>query len=407
MMPSAKIGDTQMSEAPSGTWRARQIIPSVKPVKTKHPKTGSIAMERRPSKPWNTMCRSSLVQGRCNSRASASIPRGFMLCGSLVVSVLLAAMSSSSQAAQRIRGTVLAVASSTDTAVVAHDAFAGMPSMTMAFKIIPRSAITRLRTGDLIEATVSRQTEPWTLSNISIQTNHAAAPVNIIRDVKPLQVGDSVPQTKFVDQTGHSFTFSNFLGHPVVLAFVYTRCRDPRMCPLISAKFNQLQERFRSTQTHLVEITLDPEYDRPPVLAAYGRTFGAQPGRWSLGTGNPEEVLNFAAAFGLNVFADQKLGLIHAERTAIVDPGGRLTTLIDDPGWSSGDIVAEVNAQSHQAANPLARVNLALSKAAVAVCGDRVAGFSGLLDLAVALLIFGSFGWVFFRLGRAILTSKA
>ncbi len=279
--------------------------------------------------------------------------------------------------------------------------------MSMAFRIAPQSLVRRMHEGDLVDATVSRRNVPWTLSNITIRSTRAATTPRIIRDVKPLQVGDVVPQTRFLDQSDHQFTLAHFTGHPAVLAFIYTRCKDPRMCPLISAKFNQLQERLRNSQAHLVEITLDPEYDRPAVLAAYARTFGARSNQWTIGTGDPEEVLNFAAAFGLSVFADEKVGLIHAERTAIINPQGKITTLIDDPGWSPAQIVAEINAQSHQAANPLARLDLVLSKAAVAVCGDRVAGFSGLLDLAVAMMIFASFGWVFFRLGKAILTSRA
>ncbi|MDQ6932816.1 MAG: SCO family protein [Candidatus Eremiobacteraeota bacterium] len=311
------------------------------------------------------------------------------------------------QAAEKIHGTVLAVQADSAGAVIRHDAFAGMPSMTMSFRVVPRGALRRIHSGDVIDATVTRGTQPWTISSISLRSEHAVATPNIIRTVTPLQVGDAVPGTRFIDQTGHPFSFAQLVGRPIVLAFIYTRCKDPRMCPLISAKFNQLQAQFKDSQTHLVEITLDPQYDRPPVLAAYGRTFGARSSRWTIATGDPEEVLNFAAAFGLNVFPDEKLGLIHAERTAIVSPQARIATLIDDPGWSTAEIVAEVNAQSKRPANPLARMDLALSKAAVALCGDRVAGFSGLMDLAVVLIIFGSFGWLFFRLGKGILTSKA
>lgn len=330
-----------------------------------------------------------------------------MLSASLAVSALLAALTGSALASEKIHGIVLAVQSNAATVVIRHDRIGGMPAMTMAFRIVPPSLTRRMHVKDLVDATVSRETEPWTLSRISIQLPNTAKARGIIRDVKSLQVGDSVPQTRFVDQTGEPFTFAHFAGHPAVLAFIYTRCNDPRMCPLISAKFNQLQAQLQNSQTHLVEITLDPEYDRPPVLAAYGRTFGARSSRWTIGTGDPDEVLNFAAAFGLSVFPDEKVGLIHAERTAIISPQGKITNLIDDPGWSLGEIVAEVNTQSHQAANPLARLDLVLSSAAVAVCGNRVAGFSGLFDLGVVLVIFGSFGWLFFCLGKVILTTKA
>ncbi len=280
--------------------------------------------------------------------------------------------------------------------------------MAMAFKIVPSGDVARMHGGDSIDAVVKGDTQPWTLSQISIHSaRRGAAALSPIRSVKLLHTGDDVPQTRFVDQYGRSFTFADFRGRPLVLAFIYTRCRDPRMCPLISSKFNQLQEQFKNSPAHLVEITLDPQYDRGPVLAKYARTFGARTGRWTIGTGDPESVLNFAASFGLSVFPDERVGLIHAERTAIIDSHGKIEDLIDEAGWSPAEVLAEIDALDHRAASPLARIDLALSKAAVSLCGNRVAGFSGLLDLGIATIIFAAFGWLFFRLGRAILTSKA
>jgi len=56
--------------------------------------------------------------------------------------------------------------------------------------------------------------------------------------------------------------------------------------------------------------------------------------------------------------------------------------------------------------NPLARLDYELSKAAVAICGDRVAGFSGLQDLAIVIAIFGAGGWFLVRVGRKILFAE-
>ena len=59
-----------------------------------------------------------------------------------------------------------------------------------------------------------------------------APPPSAVRTVHPLSVGDAMPATRFVDQRGHAFRFADFHGTSVVLAFVYTRCRDARECPL-------------------------------------------------------------------------------------------------------------------------------------------------------------------------------
>jgi protein SCO1/2 len=59
------------------------------------------------------------------------------------------------------------------------------------------------------------------------------------------------------------------------LSFVFTRCPDPTICPAISGKFLYLQRHLDPERFHLVEITLDPTYDSPPVLKRYSAIFGA------------------------------------------------------------------------------------------------------------------------------------
>lgn len=227
------------------------------------------------------------------------------------------------------------------------------------------------------------------------------------RHVDLLRVGDPVPATAFVDQRGKPFSFSQVRGRSTVMAFVYTRCRDMRECPLISAKFYSLQEKLRGGPFHLVEVSIDPSYDRPVVLAAYARTFGADPERWSLVTGDPALVLDFALRFDVIPFPDQRVGLIHQERTVIVDPSGKIAQMVDEASWSPDEIAAAARAASGVQSNPFQRFDLWLSSQAVAICGNGVAGFSGTLDLAVVLAIFGGFGWLLYRVARRIFAEGA
>jgi cytochrome oxidase Cu insertion factor (SCO1/SenC/PrrC family) len=76
------------------------------------------------------------------------------------------------------------------------------------------------------------------------------------------------------------------LEHGVsIVSFIYTRCPDPRMCPLVTAKFARMAKLLDGTPVHLVEITLDPGYDTPAVLRAYARAAGADGDRWTFATG--------------------------------------------------------------------------------------------------------------------------
>jgi len=307
--------------------------------------------------------------------------------------------------ATTLRGTILAIEASGQV-VVNDGATAGVPTMTMTYRIAPAPLFKTLHVGDHIVATLDSTTSPETLRNARVVSSaplvNAPSP---IRTVEVLRVGDKVPQIPLVDQTGTPFTFTKYFGRDVVLAFIYTRCRDPRECPLTSAKFGELQSRLRSRNAHLVEVTLDPAYDTPKVLARYAGIYNADPAKWTFATGRPNDVLNFDAAFGLDPFVDPRFGLIHGETLAVVDPRGTIHDLVYTNSWQPSEIVASLDEVDHVASNPLARLDLWLSQAAVAVCGNGVAGFDGFGDLLVVLAIFAAFGYIFWRVFRAIMSN--
>jgi protein SCO1/2 len=308
----------------------------------------------------------------------------------------------------RLHGVVLAVTPKTGEVIVRHDAFGSMPAMTMPFRIVPRARVAQLLPGASIEADVNTKTEPWTLTNVSSSSAQPLTTENSpLRRVTPVKIGDVVPDTAFVDQTGRPFRFSQLRGKDVVLSFIYTRCADARMCPLISAKFGKLQELAGKRDLHLVEVTLDPAYDRPPVLARYASAYKADAARWSIVVGDAEPTLDFAARFHVTSFPDPAIGIIHAENTVLIGPDGRVRSMMTDTSWLPAEIIAQVDAGRGLASNPLARLNLWLSSTAVALCGNSVAGFSGLADLLVVLAVFGALAYLVYRLARKIFVESA
>lgn len=304
--------------------------------------------------------------------------------------------------AEHVHGVVLGLEPKTGEAIVRHDPIGSMPAMTMPFRIVPRARLGELQPGSEIDASLDRSSEPWTLRNVTVKSTQSLTAQLPLRRVTPLRVGDVVPDTPFFDQRGRPFRMSDLRGQDVVLAFIYTRCQDARMCPLISTKFNALQRRIGTRKLHLVEVTLDPSYDRPPVLARYGTTFGADPAHWTMAVGDAEPTLDFAARFGITAFPDPSIGIIHAENTVEIDRGGRIINMSSTTAWQPDEILADIDAAEGRASNPIARFDLWLSRAAVAVCGNNVGGFSGIGDLAVVLVIFGALIYLLVRLARGI-----
>jgi protein SCO1/2 len=306
-------------------------------------------------------------------------------------------------AQQHIHGVILTVLGPGHNVAVRQDATAGMPAMTMLYGVSPAVDLKRLHPGEQVDAWLDGG-KPERIVRVSVV---AAPPAVQELPVPILATGQAVPATSFVDQHGGPFSFAALRGRTVILAFIYTRCKDGRMCPLISAKFHQLQGQLRGGPFHLVEVTLDPSYDRPKILAAYGRQFDADPSMWTLATGDPDRVLDFDAHFGIVPFADEHTGIIHSEQTVVIDPAGRIRATIEEAGWSTGEIVAAARAAANLSSNPLERFDLWLSEKAMALCGNQALGFSGLLDLTIVLAILSVSSWVLYRVARHIFAESA
>ena len=209
-----------------------------------------------------------------------------------------------------------------------------------------------------------------------------------------LREGDAVPDAALVDQQGRPFSFQRTNGRTTILSFIYTRCRDARMCPLVSAKFARMQHELRGTPIRLVEVTLDPAYDTPGVLARYGSGFGADARLWTLATGTPEVVDSVAERFGILVDRPLPATVVHSEAAIVIDGRGRVAKVVDGAAWAPDDLVASARDVAGFDAAPLSRLRLWLSTSAGALCGARGPGISIASTLALLVLVTASFSFV-------------
>ena len=79
------------------------------------------------------------------------------------------------------------------------------------------------------------------------------------------------PDFTVTDQAGHTLTRDRLLGEVWVCDFFLTRCSG--VCPLLGQSMSNLAAACAQTralrEVQLVSFSVDPEYDRPDVLAAY------------------------------------------------------------------------------------------------------------------------------------------
>ncbi|HTU83571.1 MAG TPA: SCO family protein [Candidatus Acidoferrales bacterium] len=251
---------------------------------------------------------------------------------------------------------------------VSHGAFDGMPAMTMTFGVDPHGTV-QPRAGDRIVAVVDEKTQPWSIRVLS-QTAAPPAP-DAAPFVPLLRPGWIVPDAAFVDEHGRARSWRDFRGHAIAVSFVYTRCRDARMCPLVSAKFAAM-EPLLPPGAREIEFTLDPEYDTPPVLTRYAATFGAHDPPWVLATGNAATMRAIALEFGVGATERRESAIVHGEALGIVNPDGTLHARVYGNDWQAPEVVAQVRDAEGLGSGPWERFTFWLRSglgAAARACG--------------------------------------
>jgi protein SCO1/2 len=141
---------------------------------------------------------------------------------------------------------------------------------------------------------------------------------------------------------------SSLDGGPWALTFVYTRCPLPTFCPALDRRFQTVQRVIaRDTQlrgVQLVSVSIDPAFDRPPVLKTHAARLGADPSIWRFVTGDTETVDRFGERFGLTVVrgAGRPEDFVHSLKTAVIGPDNRVRHIYSGTEWTPEDLVSDL-----------------------------------------------------------------
>ena len=219
------------------------------------------------------------------------------------------------------------------------------------------------------------------------------------RFIPLLQPGDAVPAIPLVAQDGRSFSLDELRGKAVAVSFIYTRCGDARMCPLVSAKFARAQRAIGTAPIRLVILTLDPDFDTPRVLARYGRAFGQDPKRWTLATGSAASIDELAQRFGIATSTTAPGVIIHTEAAVILGPDGRVARIVYGNDWTVDELIGFARSSLAASNDPLTSARAWLSAVAER-CGAGGLALSGtamLGLLAFAFAVVGTIFWFAFR----------
>jgi len=255
-----------------------------------------------------------------------------------------------------LKGKVLIVEPDKHLVTVSHEDVKGyMPAMTMPFTVRSESDLQILAPDDQITATLVVDGPHSWLEDLIItrqSTNTPAMP-----GVVMAKEGDEVPNYTLRNQDDREIRIHNYRGKALLITFIYTRCPVPDYCTLMSNNFAQVdrglsQDSDVYSKTHLLSISIDPEYDTPKVLRSYGaahteryqnETFA----HWEFAAGTKDQVKKIAEFFGLTYFPE-KDQIIHALRTVIVSPDGKVAKIYSGNEWKPEEVVTELKNTIHR-----------------------------------------------------------
>jgi cytochrome oxidase Cu insertion factor (SCO1/SenC/PrrC family) len=262
-----------------------------------------------------------------------------------------------------------------------------LPAQTHRYHLVPEL---RVSAGTGVDGLLDRSTQPWTLRDAVPAAAFVAGLPNPGR-VEPVDVGTALPKATLVDQDGRPVHLQHaFDGKTMLLSFIFTRCPDTDVCIAISSKYSQIQHQLDPKRFALVEITLDPPYDSPAILHAYGVTFSRDPHVWTLLSGTGSTIERLLDEFGISSLQTDASTYIHSDKLFIVAPTGRVAYVVDTAGWDPRGVVAEARAIDGEASNPLERFKLSLIAGVVALCGGSQ--FAGIVLLEIGLFFLITIG---------------
>ncbi len=250
-----------------------------------------------------------------------------------------------------IEGRVVSVDAAKHTIILDHHEVVGyMKAMTMGFQVRDQWVFNVVHPGDTVQATLVVANDAY-LENISVTQGRGAADVSTTSPMHLPQKGEQVPDFQFINQEGKKIHLAQFRGEPLLITFIYSRCPLPDYCIRMSNNFAEVAETLQKSnpgafgKLQMLSISIDPEFDDPKVLRAYGKNYAASVDpelkHWSFATGKREDIRKAAEFFGLS-YEKQNGQIIHDLRTALVDKDGKIAEFYSGNQWKPASVASEL-----------------------------------------------------------------
>lgn len=253
-----------------------------------------------------------------------------------------------------LEGTVVSVEPAKKEVTLAHKDIPGfMKAMTMPFKVAESAQWTFnvMKPGDYVHATLVVTDDDSYVENLNVNKQDTTQIENTTSSLNHLDVGQVVPEFVFINQDGKPVSLKSFHGSPVLLTFIYSRCPLPDYCIRMSSNFREIAGDLKKDHPdawkslHLLSISFDPDFDKPSVLRAYGRSYAGEVDsgfkHWQFVTASPREIRRAADFFSV-VYDLHNQQYVHSLRTVLIGKDGKIAAIYPDNNWKPSDVVEDV-----------------------------------------------------------------
>ncbi|MDG1891627.1 MAG: SCO family protein [Verrucomicrobiota bacterium] len=257
-----------------------------------------------------------------------------------------------------VSGKVISIEPDLSRARIDHEEIPGyMEAMVMPFNIGNTHEWAHVHEGDVISFLLHVTEERSWIDGVekkpqpvpSLDQLPKTAAWRQVREVKPLAVGDLLPNVPLTNQFSAPVTLDQFRGKAVALTFIYTRCPLPDFCPKMNQQFRLAQRELKALEDapdnwHFLSLSFDPVHDTPERLKFYASAYQYDPATWTFATGAMIEIDALTEQFGLLFYRSEGsiLDWDHNLRTVLVDPEGIIQEIIIGNLWSGTDLAKKM-----------------------------------------------------------------
>lgn len=255
----------------------------------------------------------------------------------------------------RLNGLIIDKSLSRVEFTVSHEPVEGlMPAMTMSYKVEDPAAVEDVQVGDRITAELFVVNGDYILKRVVVTAQPVSDFAQTVTPPHFLKPGDSVPDVPMTNQDGKPVNLRQNRGKALLVTFIYSRCPLPNACPRVTTKFSRVNQELLSDadfaeKTHLLSITLDPDYDKPSVLRQYGlaymdnKALGFE--HWDFAACTPANLRKLANAFGMGYTVEDNQ-ITHSLETILIGPSGKVAKVWYGSDWTPEEVVESMRIAS-------------------------------------------------------------